>query len=54
MALHTQESLADYVKRLESDRAEVESLYYDLLINVTSFFRDPELFEALKTRVSPS
>ena len=27
---------------LERDRAEVEALYRDVLINVTSFFRDPE------------
>ena len=50
MALHTQQSLADYAQQLETDRNEVEALYHDLLINVTSFFRDPELFEALKTQ----
>ncbi|MGH8524573.1 MAG: CheR family methyltransferase, partial [Gammaproteobacteria bacterium] len=35
------------------DGPEVEALYRDLLINVTSFFRDPALFEALKTSVFP-
>lgn len=53
MVLHTKESLADYAKLLEQDRAELEALYHDLLINVTSFFRDPETFEALKQSVFP-
>ncbi|MGZ8453961.1 MAG: chemotaxis protein CheB [Candidatus Binatia bacterium] len=54
MALHTQESLVNYVERLEHDRDEVKALYHDLLINVTSFFRDPALFDALKERVYPA
>jgi two-component system, chemotaxis family, CheB/CheR fusion protein len=53
MALHTQQSLEDYAARLERDDGEVQSLYQDLLINVTSFFRDPEVFEALKEVVFP-
>jgi len=53
MALQPLESLVEYARLLEADRSEVEALYSDLLINVTSFFRDPELFEALKTRVFP-
>lgn len=53
MALHTQQSWDEYLKRLRGDRAEVDALYHDLLINVTSFFRDPELFEALKVTVFP-
>ncbi|MGZ9272759.1 MAG: CheR family methyltransferase, partial [Candidatus Binatia bacterium] len=54
MALHTQASLVNYVERLEHDRDEVKALYHDLLINVTSFFRDPALFDALKERVYPA
>ena len=53
MALRTQRSLADYVRLLEVERAEVDALYRDLLINVTSFFRDPEMFEMLKLSVLP-
>jgi len=52
MALHGESSLASYAGRLEQG-GEVEALYRDLLINVTSFFRDPALFEALKTSVFP-
>ncbi len=53
MVLHTKEALADYIHLLENDRSEVEALYHDLLINVTSFFREPETFEALKVSVFP-
>ena len=53
MALHGQQSLDEYIRRLEKDRDEVDALYHDLLINVTSFFRDPEVFEALKEVVFP-
>ena len=54
MALHGKPAMAEYVKLLEGDRAEIEALYRDLLINVTSFFRDPEMFEELKRRVFPA
>ena len=46
-------SLAAYLKRLESDPAELNSLYSDLLIGVTEFFRDPEAFRELKKVVLP-
>jgi two-component system CheB/CheR fusion protein len=53
MALHKLEHLEAYVHLLQRDRQELNALYQDLLINVTSFFRDPETFEALKTTVYP-
>ncbi len=53
MALHGESSLSAYAGRLERDVREVEALYRDLLINVTSFFRDPALFEVLKANVFP-
>ncbi len=53
MALCQSEGLADYARRLESHPAEVQDLYQDLLINVTSFFRDPEAFAALCRDVLP-
>ncbi len=42
------ENLADYIKSLEKNGEEVDALFKDLLINVTSFFRNPEAFDALK------
>ena len=42
-----------YVTLLDSDPAEVRALFRDLLINVTSFFRDTEAFENLATLVIP-
>ena len=53
MVLNKMETIAGYVKHLEADPSEVEALYRDLLINVTSFFRDPETFEYLKTDIIP-
>lgn len=43
-----------YAESLEKDPDAVEILYHDLLIGVTSFFREPERFEALKSVVFPA
>ena len=53
MVLNKMETVAAYLRRLEADPSEVEALYRDLLINVTSFFRDPETFEYLERHVIP-
>ena len=45
--------LADYVKLLHRNPEEVEALYRDVLINVTSFFRNPDVFESLRQVVYP-
>lgn len=45
--------LADYVKLLHRNPQEIEALYRDVLINVTSFFRNPEVFESLREVVYP-
>lgn len=45
--------LGDYVKLLHRNPPEVESLYRDVLINVTSFFRNPEVFDSLREVVYP-
>jgi two-component system, chemotaxis family, CheB/CheR fusion protein len=54
MLLHNIDRLADYVALLHRDRAETNALYQDLLINVTSFFRNPEAFDALEESVYPA
>jgi len=46
-------SPTDYARFIERDRDEANALYRDVLINVTSFFRDPEMFEELKRGVFP-
>src|SRR5712691_2687787 len=53
VVLHKMEGLGDYVRFLQSNPAEVEALYQDVLISVTSFFRNPEAFEMLKGMVFP-
>ncbi len=53
MVLNKMETVGSYLKRLESDPSEVDALYRDLLISVTSFFRDQETFEYLKGDVIP-
>ncbi len=42
-----------YQSHLEVDPGEFESLLDTVLINVTSFFRDPEAWEVLRTEVIP-
>ena len=44
---------ADYVSRLSRDSEEVTLLFRDLLIGVTSFFRDADAFHALEELVIP-
>ncbi len=40
-------TLGEYVEYLEGSADEVQHLYRDLLISVTNFFRDPQVFDAL-------
>ena len=42
-----------YLVQLNRDEQELHQLTADLLINVTSFFRDPEIFEALAATTLP-
>jgi len=51
--LHKFEGLKDYARYLESHPGEVSALYQDILISVTSFFRNPDTFEVLKSKVFP-
>lgn len=47
MIVQRTQKLSEYAKYLDHHPAEVKELYRDLLINVTSFFRDPEAFVIL-------
>jgi two-component system CheB/CheR fusion protein len=53
MVIHSINKPADYIRLLQEDQSEVETLFHELLIGVTSFFRDPEAFDALEKRVIP-
>jgi two-component system CheB/CheR fusion protein len=53
MVLQKLEGLQEYVSFLEERPVEVQALYRDILIGVTSFFRNPEAYEALKQHVFP-
>jgi len=53
MTMHKMGQLREYVKFVQSNREELRSLYKDMLITVTNFFRDREAFEALKVEVFP-
>ncbi|MEM6537283.1 MAG: chemotaxis protein CheB, partial [Pseudomonadota bacterium] len=44
-------SLSDYVEFLKSDEQEVDALFKDMLISVTSFFRDEGEFETIDEEI---
>lgn len=48
MTLGHLEQVDDYVRLLYSEPAEVEALFREVLIGVTSFFRDPDAFASLE------
>jgi len=51
MVVHKIERLAEYLRYIQTNPSEIKALYQDMLINVTSFFRNPGVFEAMKTQV---
>ncbi|MCX6142290.1 MAG: PAS domain-containing protein, partial [Ignavibacteriales bacterium] len=53
MGLHQISKIAEYVRFLQENPQEVKLLFHDLLIGVTSFFRDPKAWEQLKAEVLP-
>jgi two-component system CheB/CheR fusion protein len=53
LAVHRLSSLAEYARLLQDDAAEADELGEELLVHVTSFFRDPAVFTALETLVFP-
>ena len=54
MRLHDHDRLTEYVAFLQRDSGEATRLFRDLMINVTSFFRDKAAFEALEQKVIPA
>ena len=54
MHVHQIDDLSDYVRYVQESEREVDVLFKELLIGVTSFFRDPEAFDALRDKVLPN
>lgn len=53
MEMRGGKNLGEYAGLLRANKPEAEALTRDLLLNVNRFFRNPEVFEALKTQVFP-
>ncbi len=53
MAVHQLHSVEAYVRYLQQTPAEIEALFHDFLIGVTSFFRDPSAFTECETQIIP-
>jgi two-component system CheB/CheR fusion protein len=54
IVLCQQQSLDDYARFLKGNAKELDALYSDTLISVTSFFRNPEAFEVIERKVWPT
>ena len=54
MAIHRLETPEKYAQYLRGNRDELDLLLNDILIHVTSFFREPATFTALATHVLPA
>lgn len=53
MAINKNETPNDYLTYLRKNKSEQDALYQDLLISVTTFFRDPKIFDTLCETVFP-
>lgn len=53
MSVHRLQALEEYLQLLHSSRHEISILFKELLIGVTSFFRDAEAFELLRNQYLP-
>lgn len=53
MVLNKHTTLDEYADFLRGNAKELDELYSDMLIAVTSFFRNPEAFDILKHKVFP-
>jgi two-component system, chemotaxis family, CheB/CheR fusion protein len=54
IGLHHMDNIATYVRFLRENPQEVETLFSELLIGVTSFFRDSAAWEQLKVEALPA
>jgi two-component system CheB/CheR fusion protein len=54
MAVNKIDRRLDYIRYLQRNGLEIEKLFREFLIGVTSFFRDQEAFDSLKNKVIPN
>jgi chemotaxis methyl-accepting protein methylase len=54
IAVHQIATIDDYIRLLRSNPAELDLLFKELLIGVTSFFRDPEVWDRLAEQAFPA
>ena len=54
MSVHRIETPEGYVRFLRENAQEIDILFRELLIGVTSFFRDPEAFDVLRRTALPA
>jgi two-component system CheB/CheR fusion protein len=54
MNVHQIENLRHYLRFIQEHPHELDALFQELLINVTSFFRDPQAFEVLAQKGLPA
>jgi len=54
MNVHQIETLKSYLRFVLANPHELDALFQELLIGVTSFFRDPQAFEVLEQKVLPA
>ena len=53
MVINEIDKIADYIDYLQQNPLEIDALFKEMLISVTSFFRDAEAFEILEHQVIP-
>ena len=53
MAVHQIDGLEGYLRYMQLTRGEATALFRELLIGVTSFFRDSEIFDDIQRKVIP-
>ena len=53
IAINQLQSVEDYITFLQDNPVEIEKLYKDFLIGVTSFFRDKEVFKSVEKKAIP-
>ncbi len=54
MGIHQIDKIADYVRYLQENPQELDLLFKELLIGVTSFFRDAAVWEELRNKTLPA